>query len=252
MFETIKLHEDLITGITLKDEEKKESNNMALHVCQSKADIIANREQLSEKLNVPLNQFVCANQTHSDRFYKVTKEDLGRGAYHLEDAIDAVDALYTKEAGLMLTTFTADCVPLIFYDPSSQLIGAIHSGWKGTVQSITEKVFTHLKKEEGLQVDTCLVHIGSCLSMKNFEVDKDVEQLFKKLTYADDWITYDPVKNKYFIDNQAVVKEQCLNAGIQPENIDYDQVCTMDSKRHFSYRQDKKTGRHMTFIYRKT
>src|SRR5699024_6504091 len=146
-FKSIIENKDISAGITVKDPHALEENNMALHICQDEKSIIANRQELADHLNVDLEQFVCANQTHSDRFHHVTVEDKGKGAFHSEDAIDNVDALYTFEPNIVLTTFTADCVPVLFYEKASGLIGVIHSGWKGTVQSITEKVLLHLQTE---------------------------------------------------------------------------------------------------------
>ncbi|HLR64772.1 MAG TPA: peptidoglycan editing factor PgeF [Pseudogracilibacillus sp.] len=251
-FQTIINNELVIAGVSLKDDAYQEKNNMGLHVSNNEAAVIDNRKQLAEAIGVTLNDFVCANQTHSDRFYQVMEEDKGRGAWSIDDAIEDVDALYTKEADLVLTSFTADCVPLVFYDESTNIIGAIHSGWKGSIQSITEKLFTHLMKEHSLNSDSCHVYIGTCLSQRNFEVDEDVMLLFKQLQYADQWIRYDASRKKYFIDNQQVVKAQCMRSGIKEEHIHIDSTCTMDSETGFSYREDKQAGRHMTFIMRKS
>lgn len=222
---------------------------MALHVCQDPNNIIANRQRLSTELGVTLDQFVCANQTHSSNFYKAEKVDAGKGTYDVADAIADVDALYTFERELVLTAFSADCVPIIFYN--DDLVGAIHSGWKGTVQSITEKVFVHLRDVEAVDLSTVQVHIGTCLSQTNFEVDADVADLFQAFGYADTFIEYDAVRHKYLIDNQAVVRAQCMRAGIALEKVTTDLTCTMDAADGFSYRQERTAGRHMTFIMRK-
>lgn len=224
---------------------------MALHTSNHREAVLENRQCLAERLQLSLHQFVCGNQTHSDHFYKVEAKDRGRGAESLDDAIQDVDALYTFEKNIVLTTFTADCVPIIFYSERDSVIGAIHSGWKGTVLSITEKVFTHLRDQEHVDVSNLSVHIGTCLSQNNFEVDGDVAEQFKALAYADDMIYFDKERQKYLIDNQAVVAMQCERAGIAKNNIVMDKTCTMNAEQGFSYREDKKTGRHMTFIMQK-
>lgn len=251
MFKKLIETDHIVAGITVKNSTLAEQGNMALHICEDEEAIIANREKLAKAIGVSLRQFVCANQTHSDHFYEVTNSDAGRGAFTTADAIVDVDALYTFADNIVLTSFTADCVPIIFYNETSKLIGAIHSGWKGTVQSITEKVFIHLRDEKGVQLSNMNVHIGTCLSQHNFEVDNDVASQFRALQYADEYIYYDESKNKYFIDNQAVVRMQCIRAGILPEKITTDLTCTMDAADGFSYREHKRTGRHVTFIMQK-
>ena len=251
MYKILLDSEDYLAGITVKDRGLAEEGNMALHTSNHLEAIIGNRKQLAKELQLSLDQFVCANQTHSDHFYKVKARDGGREAYALDDAINDVDALYTFEKGLVLTTFTADCVPVIFYSEADGIIGTIHSGWKGTVQSITEKVFTHIAEKEHVDLSNMSVHIGTCLSQSNFEVDADVADQFKALAYANKMIDFDEERQKYLIDNQAVVQMQCERVGIKRNNIIIDQTCTMNADQGFSYREDKQTGRHMTFIMQK-
>ncbi|MFC5559566.1 peptidoglycan editing factor PgeF [Ureibacillus thermophilus] len=240
-----------IAGITLKNEKELEQNNMALHVCENEEDIIQNRKKLAAYIGCDIEQFVCANQTHSDNVYKVTAEDSGRGALSKDTAIPNTDALYTKEPNIVLCTFTADCVPVIFYSEKSGIIGVIHSGWQGTVKEITRKVFEHLQKNEQCDLKDVHVHLGTAISQEKFEVDGDVYKKFKQLGYADEFIYFNPETGKYHIDNQQTVKKQCELSGIPSEHITIDATCTFKNPQGFSYRENKKAGRHLTFIMKK-
>src|SRR5690625_1516572 len=169
-------NEKYMSGMTLKDETVSEQNNMALHVCENSDHIVNNREKLASILNVGVKDFVCANQTHSTNFYKVTNKDKGRGAFTLDSAIPNVDAMYTYEANIVLCCFTADCVPITFYNENAGVIGVIHSGWQGTIKEITPKLFYQLMKEEQCNPKDFHVFLGSCLSQKKFEVDRSEER----------------------------------------------------------------------------
>lgn len=241
----------IITGITLKDEEEPEYNNMALHACTSAEHVILNRRNLADVLHCRLEDFVCCNQTHSSNFYKVTRADKGRGANNLATAIKDTDALYTYEPNLLLCCFTADCVPVTFYHESAGLVGLIHSGWKGTVKEITHRVFQYLIEFEHCNPKGFKVHIGRALSQECFEVDGPVYVRFKDLGYGENFINYDRRTRKYHIDNQQFVKLQCQMNGIEEINIEVDYTCTCKSADSFSYRQDKNCGRHMSFIMKK-
>ena len=35
---------------------------------------------------------------------------------------------------LSIGVLTADCVPILFYDPNKKIIGCAHSGWKGALK----------------------------------------------------------------------------------------------------------------------
>lgn len=241
-------NEKFIAGTTLRDETAPEANNMAFHACVNPETVLENRKRLAVSLHCSPKDFVCASQTHSANVHKVTPADKGRGAEVGATAIPDTDALYTTEPNLLLCSFTADCVPVIFWNETSGLIGVIHSGWQGTVKEITLKVFEHFKKVEGCKPGDFHVQIGMALSQEKFEVDEDVYVRFKALGYADEFMYFNEATNKYHIDNQKTVEKQLKLAGIPEERIAIDRTCTYLSPDGFSYRQDKQAGRHASFI----
>lgn len=242
---------NVVAGITLKQTEYAESNNMALHVSEKREDVIENRLRLAHTLEQPLETFVCAEQTHSANVYKVTKQDRGRGTTNQQNAIPNTDALYTRESGIVLCTFTADCVPVFFYNEKSKIIGVIHSGWSGTIQEITPKTLQHISEQESCCITDFYIKIGTALSQNRFEVDEDVFVLFDGLGYATPFIQFNEETTKYHIDNQRVIETQCERIGIPKDNITIDNTCTYDSEYGFSYREDHQSGRHMGFIFQK-
>lgn len=54
--------------------------------------------------------------------------------------VPRTDALLTDTPGVRLRIGTADCTPIILYDPSTQRGGVIHAGVKGTTQGILTEV----------------------------------------------------------------------------------------------------------------
>ena len=237
-----------IAGTTMKEEGASEGNNMALHVCENPEAVLRNRERLARELGCNPDDFVCAMQTHSANFYKVTKADKGKGAFTMQDAIADTDALYTYESGIVLTSFSADCVPVLLYNEKSGVIAAIHSGWQGTVKEITRKLLHQLIIEEKNDPSSFHIYIGPALSQEKFEVDGDVYKKFKALGYADEFMYYKKETNKYHIDNQKTVKKQCELAGIPSTHITIDPTCTYLNTSGFSYREHRSCGRHMSFI----
>lgn len=252
--ENIKLYvneQDILAGITLKDSKRPEANNMAFHTAEKAMNVIENRSYLAREIRQSLSSFVCAQQTHSANVYKVMETDKGRGALDEKTAIPHTDALYTKELGIVLCTFTADCVPVFFYNEKENIIGVIHSGWSGTVQEITKKTLLHITETENCHITDFKIQIGTALSKKRFEVDTDVFILFEQLGYATPFIRFNEKTNKYHIDNQQVVREQCMRLGVPREQISIDETCTYDSPTGFSYREDRQAGRHLGFIFQK-
>lgn len=241
----------LAAGITLKNQQLPEQCNMALHVCENPANVLTNRQLLAAELGVALTQFVCASQTHSANFAEVTAAQIGHGASTQETALADTDALYTFLPNVVLTSFSADCVPILIANEKAGLIAAIHSGWQGTIKEITLKLLRHLIQVENCQAGDFQVWIAPAISQSRFEVDVDVYKQFEALGYAEDFMYFNEKTSKYHIDNQLTVKKQCELAGIPAKNIALDSKCTFDSSEGFSYRQDKKAGRHLSFIMRK-
>lgn len=246
------INTDILTaGITLRDPSEPEDNNMALHACDNTDNILENRRKLAVQAGCGLNDFVCAYQSHSANFHKVVLADKGRGSVTMGDAVPNTDALYTFEPNLLLCCFTADCVPVILYDNASGLIGAIHSGWGGTVREIVPKVLEHLIQVEKCSPKDMQILIGPAIGQDKFEVDRDVYDRFKALGYADEFLSFNRKTGKYHIDNQLTVKRQCELQGIPAAHISVDRTCTHTSSDCFSFRRDKACGRHLSFIIRK-
>src|SRR5699024_2690677 len=125
------------------------------------------------------------------------------------------------------------------------------SGWKGTVQEISKQLFTHLITDKQCAPEGFRVYLGPALSKEKFEVDGDVYEQFLQLQYARPYMSYRSTTGKYHIDNQLVVRDQCEQLGIPSSQITLDRRCTFLHGRGFSYREDKQTGRHLSFIIRK-
>lgn len=246
-----KTPENIQSGITIRNFDLAEQFNQALHTGHEVSAVLNNRSKLAASISLPLNKFVFAEQTHSANFRKITTNDAGLGALTMQDAICATDAMYTFEPNIVMTSFTADCVPVTFYSTEANLVGAIHSGWGGTVKEITLKLFTHLQEKEQIDLAKVQVQIGMALSSEKFEVDRDVYEKFAVLGYAEPWISFNELTAKYHIDNQLVVQKQCELAGIPISNISIDRTCTFLHPLGFSYREQRDCGRHVSFIVRK-
>lgn len=247
-----KNHSSLIAGTTLRDQNQPEYNNMALHCGGDVNAIIENRRQLAEQFNLSLSRFVFANQTHSDHIRKISGADGGRGALDTQSAIDDCDALYTRETNLLLGVFTADCVPILLYDPMEKLICAIHSGWMGTVKQITAKTLHTLIHEEGCDPKHLQAYIGPAIAAQSFEVGMEVVEKLQALPFDPSPFIRFKSQEKALVDNKGLNREMLLQAGILKENITVDKNDTFaKNDSFFSYRRDHQCGRHLSFIVQK-
>ena len=55
---------------------------------------------------------------------------------------------------------TADCAPILFYDPINMIVGACHAGWKGALTGIIENTLIKMESIGSKKIisDVQLVH----------------------------------------------------------------------------------------------
>lgn len=108
----------VIQGFSARD-----SGNMALHIGDDLNKVIARRKSWLKALGLSLEQLVAGVQVHGTRVASIEETAAGSGAFSLNGAIPETDALITKKPGIILATFTADCIPIFIYDPAMPAIG---------------------------------------------------------------------------------------------------------------------------------
>ena len=152
------------------------------------------------------------------------------------------DGLITNLKGVPLLVFTADCVPVIFYDKVVGVIGVVHAGWRGTYASIASKMIKDLVAY-GSDINNIKTVIGPSISGKNYEVSKELVEKFAKLE-VDNF--YSEKGGKYFLDLWQINKSQLLKSGVKEENIKIMNMCTVgDNDKFFSYRMDNATAKRI-------
>ncbi|MDP2814479.1 MAG: peptidoglycan editing factor PgeF [Erysipelotrichaceae bacterium] len=223
--------------------------NMALYLNDDENSVIRNREKLALHIRIPLSQWVFPKLTHSDRWIKVTAADGGKGAFDEQNSLYGYDAVYTSETNLALAVGHADCIPILFTCPSRHLIGALHTGWQGTVKQITDKFITHWIDVEHCDPADIYVYIGPAIRKHNFIVKQDVIDQTRQMTI-------DPSPYLHVIDSEHTQMdlvgmnfEMMLGHKIPIKHITDTQLCTYDHPDDFfSYRRSKVTGRQLSFI----
>ncbi len=225
-------------------------NNMAFQVGDDRDNVIKNREELSLMIHRPIESFVFSKQVHGVNSIKVDSSFKGRGLMSYEDGINDTDALYTKEHGIALCCFFADCTPVYFSDTVSGIIGIIHSGWQGTVSDITEHVIEKLVIEEGVDPSNLKFVIGPSIKKESFEVSEDVYNKFLNSKYIKEDMIRIKSSGKWLIDTDAYNKNLLISNGVKEENIFISDIDTYKEDNLFSYRRDNTTGRMLGVIYK--
>ena len=112
------------------------------------------------------------HQTHDDVVVVVTDREMTRGD------LDGVDALVTRLPDFAIGVRTADCVPVLLYDPLCRAVAAVHAGWKGTVKKIAPKTVSVMASEFGTSPSSLLAVIGPSIAPASFQVGQEVADRF--------------------------------------------------------------------------
>jgi hypothetical protein len=206
-------------------------NNLGLHVGDNEIDVINNRKQIREFLNLP-GEPVWLEQTHSTRC--VIADD---------DAIRNADAAISRSSLYPLIILTADCLPITLCNAQGSEIAAIHAGWKGLYNGIVENTVHKMNSN----VSDLLAWIGPAICQKCYEVGEEVYLAFT--TKYPLSISAFERRNSKWLANLAQIAEIVFNS-IGINAVYQSELCTFELKdEFFSYRREIQTGRIGTLIW---
>ena len=167
-------------------------------------------------------KFIKPNQTHTNHVEVVTEDNIN-------DKFLNTDGLITNLKNIALVVSLADCQGILLYDRKLEVIGAIHSGWKGTLNKIVENAVNIMISKFNSNPEDIEAYITPSILKCCFEVDSDVVDMFKNnFNNIDDLITLGEFKDKqkYYIDTQDLNKRVLLNLGLKEENINLSNLCS--------------------------
>lgn len=189
------------------------------------------------------DQVFILNQTHSDRVYVL--DDVEKTESDIAD--EEADAIVTHLTDRPLGVLTADCLPIIIYDPVLHVTGVTHAGRKGTQARILSKTLDRMRDVYGCQSKNIKLGMGPGIGGCCYEVDGPCIEPFR-LAYPL-WKRF--VKNsapgKFKLDLLSANEQDANDAGILSENIFRSGDCTACANHlWYSYRREGVTGRILT------
>lgn len=198
-----------------------------------------NYRRIAAALGCRVEDIVCSDQTHTANLRVAGREDGGKGITRPKDYRD-VDGLLTDEPGVYLATFYADCVPLYFVDVKKRAIALAHSGWRGTVARMGQRVVEKMREVYGTDPADLVAVVGPSICQECYEVSEDVAETFaeefQRPGQAEE-ILLEKGGGKYRLDlwraNEIVLTE----AGIPSGSIQVTDLCTCHNEHYlFSHR----------------
>jgi len=241
-FESFKKYKDISHLVTTK--EGWISGEKPRFTGDSEAVYSGFRKELAISCELDTNQFVFPRQTHSDRVVVVTSENV-------TSTIDDADALITNARGLFICVQTADCVPILLFDPEKKVIAAIHAGWKGTISKIAKKTIEQMIEKFDCNPADIVAGIGPSIHMHAYEVGPEVvEAVEASFTNSSAMLKPSMNEGKAYFDLWEANQTVLMESGILEENIEVMGLCSFEhADLFYSARRDgSDTGRMVSGI----
>ena len=194
--------------------------------CGDEQDAIRkNREALCHLLGITDDHLLMPHQVHLTETAVVDETFLCKTAEERQQALEGVDALMTDRKGVCIGVSTADCIPILLYDPVHHAVCAIHAGWRGTVKRITEQAVKKMTATYGSRPADMIAQIGPGISLDSFEVGDEVYETFQQEGFPMEKISRRD--EKWHINLPECNRLQLLSTGIPDSQISTSTVCTV-------------------------
>lgn len=158
------------------------------------------------------------------------------------------DAIVTNELNTAIGVFTADCVPIILVDKVKGAVAAIHSGWKGTYNSIVKETVEKMIEDYNTDVNDINAYIGPHIRQCCYEISEELKLKFIDRFNVDKAELFSGRK----LSMEKCIEEDLIDIGVNEDNIYSLGLCThcdQNIKLH-SYRACNGTyGRLFSFVF---
>lgn len=206
-----------------------ESLNLAYHVGDDPLHVTQNHHRLAKALGY--ERLVYMRQIHSDAVHVVVDDDF--------DHPPQCDALITDSIGVALMIMSADCVPIILYDPVRHVAAVVHAGREGAFKNIIARTIETMRERFTCKPSELIAALGPSIGVCCYEVGLEHIQRAKELGYG---AMTQEREGKQFLHVSAIVTAQLRSCGVERiEEIGLCSACHSDTL--FSYRADGVTGR---------
>ncbi|MCL4432977.1 MAG: peptidoglycan editing factor PgeF [Epsilonproteobacteria bacterium] len=215
--------------------------NLAFHVGDNAQDVLKNHHILADRLGYDPKSLIHMHQIHSNIIIPVNST-------MNFDTVPQCDALITNHTNIPLMVMSADCTPILLYDPVNHAIGAVHAGRAGALNRILPLTLEAMQKNYNTALSDIQIVFGPSIQGCCYEINETIAHEVKEKGYEDALLWR---KEKVSLDVNTILHMQLKALGITSEQIESINQCTAcNSHNFFSYRADSQhTGRIAGVIF---
>jgi len=224
-----------------------DSLNMGFHAEDDLARVLENRRRLVSALGFALRDVVTTHQLHGTNVRVVGRTDAGQGAFRPCEESWASDALVTRDSGLLLMAFSADCPLVMLADAESQVVGLAHAGWRSAFGGILAGTLGAMK-QLGARPERVAAAISPAIGPCCYEVGGELKEA-APLDRETSTRLFREHGDKFLFDLPAFAREMLKRSGVREERIESTDLCTRcHQEMFFSARGSPRTGRYAAVI----
>ncbi len=186
-----------------------DSLNMSISRGDPREDVLQN-QNIAKNLLDPERKLVIANQTHGAVCAVAEASALPKD----------FDAWVTADPRFLIGVISADCGPILLSTDDGRAVGAIHSGWRGTLSGIIPETLKQLEKLSNRRVYAV---VGPMIHKESYEVGSEVREAFcEKDKHLDVFFFPCVMPGKYTFDLQGMIVHQLESYGVSVEVLGHD------------------------------
>ncbi len=200
------------------------------------------RKSLAEKLEIEVDQLIFPRQDHTNCVVELNQVP--------DKELKTTDALITDKTGMCLCVQTADCVPILLFDPEKKVVAAVHAGWRGTVKQIVKITVQQMILDYHSQPKKILALIGPSIGPVVYEIGNEVVNAVRNSIPEPEKTLHLNHSGKYHFNLWEANKQLLVANGILTQNIEILEECsfTLADKYFSARREGVNTGRMVSGI----
>ena len=198
---------------------------------------------VADAFGIHIDRVATVNQVHGENIVRINELNIR------ESRSIHADALMTDVPGIAVGVETADCVPILLFDPVRPAVAAVHAGWRSTVKKIVQKAVYRMHEEFRSEPSRLIAAIGPAICGKCYEVDEPVMGPVQAAFSFWPEVAAPRGTDRWSLDLVKANHIELMQIGLAEKNIHTAGVCTSCRKDLFySYRAEGKTGRMLSVI----
>ena len=194
-------------------------------------------EQILKRITSGGRKLITLSQMHRDGCAIISRKDRPGSGYQ-------ADAVFTDRDDVLISVQVADCLSIFLVNQTSNVVGLIHAGWRGTILGIVQTALSKAERQLGCRAGDFTAVLGPCIRSCCYQVSGAVAVLF------DRECVQKTKEGSTRLDLVRANVKQLADYGVEQERIFVCRECTCcRADLFFSHRREgKAAGRMIGFM----